>query len=89
MDMQPGQDDQGLITMRIVNDEFNNFVLDHKHELFCIMFAEPKWDEQKKMYLNQHETTHPSIFHFPGKTQWYETCANTLMQHHLNEHPLL
>ena len=89
MNMQPGDDDQGLITMKIMKNEFTNFQLDYKNELFCITFDEPTWDESNRMYYEPELNARPSLFHFPGKTKWYETCAVKLMKVYLNESPFL
>lgn len=89
MNMQPGDDDQGLITMKIMKNEFTNFQLDYKNELFCITFDEPGWDETQHMYYEPELNVRPSLFHFPGKTKWYESCATKLMKVYLNESPFL
>ena len=89
MNMKPDDDDQGLIIMKIVRDEYKNFQLDYKNELFCIMFDEPSWDETKKQYYERHFNSYPSMFHFPGKTKWYESCVDKLIQTYLNESPVL
>ena len=89
MNIQPDNDDQGLITQKIMNGEFQNYKLDYRNELFCIMFDEPKWDDERKMYHNPNNSAYPAFFHFPGKTKWYETCATKLLNVHLNKDPYL
>ncbi len=89
MDMKPGDDDQGLITQKIMNGEFKNYKLDYRNELFCVMYDEPKWNDERKMYHNPNNSAYPAFFHFPGKTKWYETCATKLLNTHLDETPYL
>ena len=85
MNIQPGDDDQGLITKKIMNGEFENY----KNDLFCVMFDEPKWDDERKMYYNPNNSACPAFFHFPSKTKWYETCINQLFNEHLNDKAFL
>ena len=89
MNMKPGDDDQGLITQKIMNGEFENYKLDYNNELFGIMFDEPRWDDERKMYYNPNNSAYPSFFHFPGKTKWYETCIKQLFHEHLNDNVFL
>ena len=89
MNIQPGDDDQGLITQKIMKGEFKNYKLDYNNELFCIMFDEPKWDDERKMYHNPNNSAYPAFFHFPGKAKWYETCSTKMLNVHLNKTPYL
>lgn len=89
MNIKPGDDDQGLITQKIVNDEFKNYKLDYDNELLCVTYGEPKWDDERKMYYNPNNNAYPAFFHFPAKTKWYETCATKLLNVHLNKDPYL
>jgi hypothetical protein len=89
MNIQPGNDDQGLLMQKIVNGEFKNYKLDYDNELLCVTYGEPKWDDERKMYYNPNNNAYPAFFHFPAKTKWYETCATKLLNVHLNKDPYL
>lgn len=89
MNMMPEYDDQGLITQMIKEQKFTHYYLDYYNELFVAMFAEPKWDEDRRGFVVPENQAFPSFFHFPGKTQWYESCARKMMKEHLSEDPFL
>ena len=89
MDLKPGEDDQGVIMKMHLNDNYDDFYLDYKNDLFCVSYGELEWDDAKKMYLNPITGSYPFVIHFPAKVNAYVDSAEKLMNATVNESPLV
>jgi hypothetical protein len=90
MDLKPEEDDQGVLIQKIMNGEFNNYILDYDNTLFGIMYdKKPEWDENKKQFSNPTTKSFPGFLHFPGKSADYNNCVEVLLKEYLKETPIL
>lgn len=82
LNIQPGDDDQGLATRELYRNP-DLYQLDYNQELFSNMIhtCDYVWDESKKMFKHTITGTYPSILHFPGKNfECYNKILDKLQQ---------